>query len=427
MSRRRLRSWLRSSPGAAAAAVLLCAPGAPAAVKWKVDRDVSGGPAVLPEVAIDDAGGATAAFRRVEVRDGQQVAGSGRVFAAHRERGKGFARAYQVAGKPSEVRELAATSDGTTVLLYFVGTDGCYGDRLCPGTVRVSIRRPGGRFGTGKTLAAHGHQAQLGIDARGRPTVVWLEGARQPRQLFAAELTRGGWRVQRIAVGDFHRPELGVGERGEALIVWTVRQDAVRASFRRAGGRFGSVTTLEPTGFVTDPSAAVDAKGNAIAAFTGVGSSGGNQSVFALERRAGRGFGEPRLVHSNAYGPRVLLGPGGDAAIEYKAFTGGPFSQELLVAYRSARGRWADPRTAAGPDKYVRVEFGRGLLALARGATDLRLQAYVRRASGKFALERALRRAGSFQVFDASARGRAVAAWHGPAADSPVAVALREP
>jgi hypothetical protein len=325
---------------------------------------------------------------------------------------------------PSEVRELAATDDGTTALLYFVGTDGCAGDRLCPGTLRVSIRRPGGKFGTGKTLTAHGHQAQMAIDGRGRPTVVWLEGARAPSTLFAASLTAGGWKVQRIATGDLHSPEVGVGPRGDALVVWQVRNQVIRASFRRAGGRFGSVTSLD-SGFVNNPTAAVDAKGNALAAFTSLDSAG-NQSAFAVERRAGRGFAEPRLIDDQAFGPRALFGPAGDAAVEYRAFVDSPFNQETRVAYRSATGKWADPRAVAG-DRYVVADFGRGLLALARGRTDSRLEAYARRSSGKFARERRLGTAGSFQVFDASARGRAIGAWHGFDASSPVAVALREP
>jgi hypothetical protein len=410
-----------------AVAALAAVPGAQAA-KWKVHKDVSRGPAVAPQVAVDRTGATTVAFQRVAVRDGRQDTSTSRVFAAHAAPGRKFAQPYQVAGAPSEVRELVTTADGVAVMLVFVGSSGCYGDRLCPGTYRVTTRRPGGRFGSTRTLTTNGHSGQLAVDGDGRPTVTWLEGAALAnRSLRVAELAARGWRERQVARGEFHRPEIAVGERGDAVLTWMARQQRIRASFRRAGGSFGSVTTLEPHGFVNDPVAAVDAKGNALVAFTGVASNGGPQSVFAVERRVGRNFGSPRNLHENSSGPRIVMTPGGTAAVEF-LYLGAFPSQEMRYASRSARGKWSAARTVAGPNEFVRLDFGRTLMAALRGASDTTIRAFVQRTSGKWVEEAQLAGESNLpHAFDAGPRGHAATAWFGQTPDAPVSVALRTP
>lgn len=424
--------------GAALAGLTACAGGAGAA-PWTVHENVSRGPATFPEVAIDARGGATVTFRRHEVSYGERRSPASGLEAAHRKPGGRFGAPYPVGSARSTAAGLLAAPDGTTVLMHSVRSDcGVFGN-ICPEEVRVSIRRGTARFGQGTVVARGAREPRLGIDRRGRPTAIWLDDhTNTSRSLMAAALVDGRWRTRELARGNLHQPALAVGARGDALAAWqsvgpppasgppTIR---LVTAFWRAGGEFGAPRAVGPADRqVTGPAVAVDAKGNALLGFgESPREAGAKQAVLVTYRPFGKGFGAIRQVDDDSYGPRILIGPSGQAVVQYQHFRQLP-SQETLFVSRSAAGRWSKPATIVGKDMAVDLDFGKRLLALVRPVTATDGHAYALGKNG-FAKEQSLTNgAGNPPIVDAAlGTGHAIAAWFGREADSPVSVALREP
>jgi hypothetical protein len=217
--------------------------------------------------------------------------------------------------------------------------------------VQLAVRRPGGRWQRPRTVARISnfglHEPQLASDARGETIVAWI---RYPDEVHRY--------VQAVVLDARGRPEgpaqtlsprngrgtdlhLAVNARGDAVLVW--RQEGhtrrpVEAAIRLAGGRFtrpATVSRLQDA----EPTAAIDASGDATIVFTRI-----------LSTQPSREADEPlvtqttvvesttRPAHGHWTKPTPIARPPGSSAFEAQ-IAAGPSSGELMAIWTNARFR----------------------------------------------------------------------------------------
>lgn len=156
------------------------------------------------------------------------------------------------------------------------------------GAVRVSFREAGGKWGPPRTLATHGADANAAIDSHGGALVVWTHPGHRMRS--AARPPGGPWQPARDLPDPGVVQALELDAAGDALVL-ALRDGSARASYRPAGGSFGSDQLVADVRSYDRPRLAMNEAGDAVAAFPTV--DGG---VAESRRPAGGEFGPPVTV-----------------------------------------------------------------------------------------------------------------------------------
>jgi hypothetical protein len=190
-------------------------------------------------------------------------------------------------------------------------------------------------------VSAMGRLAQavsLGADAQGDAAVVWMDTQSDPYNgILAADRTglTGLWGSPvALTPAGAHAffPQVSVDARGDALAAWSVNGvtssgNTVRAAFRPGGGQWGAVVDVSPAGQeAAQPSVGLDARGNAIVAWTVT--TGSNASVIdASVRPVASGVWQSPVQISGSQGqivdPNVAVDGEGNAAVVWKRYESG--------------------------------------------------------------------------------------------------------
>lgn len=267
--------------------------------------------ATAPQVALDGAGNALAAWQITD------FGGYRRVQAAQRPAGGAFGPGVVVSpAGDARAPRLAMSAQGAAALVWDFDTHGSVDGR--DHRVQAALRAPGGAFGTAQTLSAlsAGHNrpfARVAVDQQGAAVAGWRRYDLDTRatQTEAASRPAGGsfGAAQALSASapGLHLPPVDdaqVGVRGtvvaaarsgDALVGWRRFEgssDVIEVRAREGGGAFGTVHTLtEPGRDAGSLEAAMDGAGNAIAVW--VRSDGANDRIEARVGLAPVG-GSPR-------------------------------------------------------------------------------------------------------------------------------------
>ncbi len=181
-------------------------------------------------------------------------------------------------------------------------------------------------------------------DAAGDATVVWwslgssdlVEAATVTDGIPSAPLTLSG------AAKEALFPAVAMNDRGDTIVAWTSREGStavVQASFRPAGGSFGTAVTISASRVsVESPRVAIDDAGDATVVWDR--SSGAKELVEEATRSAATGsFSEPVVLSNEsepAIHPFAAMNTEGDTAVTWMASNG---TVEIAqVAVRPAGG-----------------------------------------------------------------------------------------
>lgn len=208
-----------------------------------------------------------------------------------------------------------------------------------------------GRFSHPRQLTRTGSVAGAAIADDGTAVLVWQERDGSPRASVRHARGRFG-RPQHISGslrGIFSVPRVAVDRSGNALVVWTrsfgagsQRMEQVQVVSLRAGGAFGSVSTL---GAGIDARVALNARGDAVVSWTNVVETGGvfpvpfsRTSVAQVAiRPAGGTFAAPATVSATpTFGVRAAIGDGGTVAAAWE-HANGPESDPYGAIQTSAQ------------------------------------------------------------------------------------------
>lgn len=172
--------------------------------------------------------------------------------------------------------DVAARRDGTAAVAFIQGG------------VRIALRSPDGRW----TRAEKVSRGDTGVaapdvafDAAGEVIVAWTQntvhGAAAPQGpnyvRAAIRAAGGGWGAPRTVGRTLHfidgQPRVAADARGDAVLAWrgvrdgaTRARDVLQASYRPAGGAFGTARSLREPGI--DLQVAIDDRGTAYAAWS---------------------------------------------------------------------------------------------------------------------------------------------------------------
>jgi PKD repeat protein len=264
-------------------------------------------------------------------------------------------------------------------------------------TVQAAVRPQGGSFSAPVTVAAAGETAaapQVGIDGTGNAAVLWRRDVAGKGTVRAALRPAGGEfgaPVDVSAAGeDAGAPQLALSAGGIGVVTW-VRQDGahklLRALTRSAAGALsGPVDVSSSSEDAQQPSAAIDAAGNAIVVWIAGG------IVKRAEEPAGGSFTAPaRLsaIGEVAIVPDVSVGDGGAAIATWAHGSAGGWVPRAAV--RAPGSAFADPVDVApggGAGSQTTVAMNaRGDAVLTWESADnfkLGVRASVRPAAGAF-------------------------------------------
>jgi hypothetical protein len=205
----------------------------------------------------------------------------------------------------------------------------------------------------------------------------------------------GGWGVPLAiragrGVTDF---SAAISERGDAVVAWREFGDvgmSVRAVRRSPGGAFGAPETLASNAdddFSTEVRAGIGADGVAIVAWSHSPRRNGpaRYEMFAALASPGAGFAAPqRLARAGVGAPSLAVAPDGRALVAFSGQDG------IYVAERVPGAGFAAPRLVAGGSPFTGLIGGSLALALradgaavvASGGKDFDPLVYVRRPAG---------------------------------------------
>jgi hypothetical protein len=170
---------------------------------------------------------------------------------------------------------------------------------------------------------------------------------------------------------DFSYVNVAANKRGDAIAVWVRERysdegttccddERVIASYRPAGGVFGKPESISRLGDeATDPSAAIDSKGNAFVGWTiddtesDLAIAPGGAGV-AIRRAGRRHFDPPRLLSRGpAAAVLVVAGPRGQAVATWQKLVrgswGGLDPSRLMAAVQSGPARFSRPHPLSKP------------------------------------------------------------------------------
>ncbi|MCC6830607.1 MAG: PKD domain-containing protein [Thermoleophilia bacterium] len=247
------------------------------------------------------------------------------------------------------------------------------------------------------------------VDAAGAATVVWQQfsAVDQPRIMASTRPPGGDWSVARpisaagAAVGELPAPSafdprVAVSASGTAVAVWRFRDGGgyvMEAAVRPPGGEWGAPQVISRAARRFDaPAVAVDADGDAVAAWVRDGQTG--MTVEAVTRPRGGGWSAPVTVSApgatEAALPAVSAWDGGVVAAW--SWRGGPGDLWRVQAAALDGSGWTAPRdvsqTAPSPPVPAAAALagGAGWVAWDRDTgTGKVAEAVARRADGTWA------------------------------------------
>jgi hypothetical protein len=197
----------------------------------------------------------------------------------------------------------------------------------------------------------------VAIDGQGHALAVWVQGTTSGayRPFASRSSPHAGWdsahELDTVHPGDVARPAVAVNEAGFGVAVWELRDGArvdLYAAEYTPGTGWSEARLLETRDEpVSTPRVGVDAEGNALVVW--MQSDGTAESVWAVRRVKGAGWGSPLLLETDAGATRVpalaLEGSGRAVAAWLQPDSGGTLR---VRASRFVPGSgWTPPEQAA--------------------------------------------------------------------------------
>lgn len=285
-----------------------------------------------------------------------------------------------------------------------------------------------------------------GFDANGDAFIVWTEqaGAWTEQAGTTTEAVVPEFRVRatvRPADGRWQpvetlsrmglNPEVAVDARGDAIAAWEGRFGVEAAIKPVGGGWLAPQTVGTPRGDEPqEPQVASDASGDAIVVAPLQAHGQVSTGIQGAVRPAGHTFFSPQTIshhREKALDPRIAMNSRGDALVAWDVQV--PTGCLLRAAFRPAGGAWGAPRTVPDGHEYCRGHHGvaidgRGNAIVAwvamRGSTML-IKTAGRDAKGRWSAQPVIGRASAVaeppgvpQV-GVDARGDAIVVWMDPA------------
>ncbi|HEX6663061.1 MAG TPA: hypothetical protein VF025_05260 [Gaiellaceae bacterium] len=297
----------------------------PAGGTWGSPRDVSpaGETASVPRVALDARGNALVVWPAF-------VGTSYSIRSTTRSAAGRWGHVLTLARNGSGDVDLTMNARGQALIAW-----------TAAGAVNVSSRSPAGQWSAPRVLSVppdDAFGAHVALNDAGTAVVTWTGAPRGTGPLVleaAIRPARGGFgRARQIGGETSGGSRIAIGASGEAVAIWSNR-DALYASARPPGGRFGKPQSLAVGGF--GPAIGIDGHGNAIAVWT---RSNGTTLFLHAARRPARGL----------FGQGVDLSPVGADCFQHRCLVGGEAS--IAVSHRgNAVATWTvnpDPRRSDG-------------------------------------------------------------------------------
>ncbi len=216
-------------------------------------------------------------------------------------------------------------------------------------TAAPALAAPGWLAPTNLSVGGEdGEGPQVAAGPQGEVVAIWESDDGSDTSIETASRPPGGiWSAptQLTAPGlDAYDPEIAIGSQGEAIAIWA-RVDGgkplIQAATRPVGGSWSAGTNLSTPGQQADrPQIAIDAQGNAIAAWER--SDGSHYIVQAATRPPGGSWSAPddlSAAGQNATNPMLAVNPGGEAITVWERYNGSHFV--VQVATRDAGGGWS--------------------------------------------------------------------------------------
>jgi hypothetical protein len=370
--------------GALAVGLALIAPASAEAAGWSRAATLSPRAAglVSPAVAVNAAG------EGVIASGGGLIAAPAKVRVALAE-GRRFGKPRAL-GRGHDV--VAAIGPGGTAAVAWTGR----GDAL-----KVSVRRPGGRFGAARTLAGYGAEPRVAVAASGEVAVTWVDRHRDFTRAMAAFGTADGFGAPvPLDTASFLYPvELAFDGSGDLAMAWSAQSEpgsgptwTVKVIHRAPDGSLGAVQ--EPaSGYAYDVRLARSAAGGTYLSW--IGSSGPESGTLGPTQTAiapaGGGFdapASPEPKNARTLGARVAAV--GDSLLTLYTMRKGPLRaamrttgtgfRTLTVLTQSAAqepeldgslATWSQPRIHMARrlpgGRWARVKPPRGVPAQRRG------------------------------------------------------------
>jgi hypothetical protein len=226
--------------------------------------------------------------------------------------------------------------------------------------------------------------------------------------------------------GDASQSQIAVDKWGNAIAAWTRDENPaaenvgdlrVQASYRPAGGSFGSPVTLSEDGEdAAEPQVAISRAGHGEAIV--VWTRGDDVEASSFDRH---GFSTPETVSEEAQGsfePQVAIDNEGDAVAVWTRFDAP--TQEVQAAFRPDDGSFGTPTPVsdAGEDSFqpqVGMDAVGNALAAWTVTSDFHIESAFASAGGGFGSTSVLSDPDSSESDVAvSQQGRAIVAWNGP-------------
>jgi len=148
--------------------------------------------------------------------------------------------------------------------------------------------------------------------------------------------------------------DLAVGGRGHAIAAWVVSRrtgstdavDRLQVALRPAGGRFSRARTLVRESVLTDPSVAVNARGDVIVVWSGY-VAGQRPMLHASYRPTGGRFSPPMVLPIRSDQFAVAVDEAGVAIVAAGVKEDGP--ARIVASVRPPKGRFSSPQDVSGP------------------------------------------------------------------------------
>jgi len=231
--------------------------------------------------------------------------------------------------------------------------------------LRSAWRSGSGRWTTETVVGGVGSQYDVGLGAGGQAVAVWTQTVRRGEVVVRASTREpgGGWapgRTISATSGVSGEPRVAVDAHGDAVAAWTEspnylsQRPAVQAAML-VGGGWGPAQTISPVGRETgsSPGVAINARGDAIVTWRGVITSRGyvRFRLIAVSRRVGAPWSAPQGVADSAYDGQVGIDDAGHALSVFSVSP--PHRPQTLQAARlTVGGAWSRPVVLLGLGGY---------------------------------------------------------------------------
>jgi PKD domain len=205
----------------------------------------------------------------------------------------------------------------------------------------------------------------LAVDSGGDAVTAWSDFGGGNENIEAAGTTApgAGWNSPtKLAESSFFifqppMPQVAIDSHGDAVAVWEIYKNSkwyVQASQMPAGGTWQTPVQLAETNYALgQPQVAIDAQGDAVAAWTT--SNGSHDLIDASELPAGGSWQTPAQISGSseeAAQPHVAMNAAGDAVVAWTIWTGS--TNTIAAAELPAGGTWQTPAqiSNAGNEDY---------------------------------------------------------------------------